>query len=117
MSASDLLAPVPKIPLPMEPRPELARFEQPVIAYGKVRYVGEPIAVVVADRAAQAEDALAAIEIDLEPLPTVMEGAESALANDKVWLFEEHATHHAMTITASRGDVEAAFCAAPYTRR
>ena len=43
-SAADLPAPVAKIPLRMEPRPELARFEQPVIAHGKVRYVGEPVA-------------------------------------------------------------------------
>ena len=114
-SAADLSAPIPKIPLRMEPRPELARFEQPVIAYGKVRYVGEPVAVVVADSAAQAQDAVASIEVDFEPLPAVTGGTQAAPEN--VWLFEEHRTHQAMTITAARGDADAAFRAAPYTRR
>ena len=44
-------------------------FEQPVIARAKVRYVGEPVAVVLADSAALAEDALDAIALDIEPLP------------------------------------------------
>ena len=38
--------------------PEFKPYQQPVIANDKVRYVGEPIAVVVADSAALAEDAL-----------------------------------------------------------
>ena len=38
--------------------PEFKPFQQPVIAHDKVRYVGEPVAVVVADSAALAEDAL-----------------------------------------------------------
>ena len=49
---------VPKIPLRLSPLPELVPFEQPVIAEKKVRYVGEPIALVVADSLALAEDAL-----------------------------------------------------------
>ena len=114
-SAADLPAPIPQIPLRMEPRPELARFEQPLIAHGKVRYVGEPIAVVVADSAAQAEDAVAAIEIDLEALPAITGGTQAT--PEYVWLFEEHPTHHAMTITAARGDADAVFREAPYTRR
>ena len=42
---------VPTIPLRQELLPVFKRFEQPVIAQGKVRYVGEPIAVVLADSA------------------------------------------------------------------
>ena len=59
---------VPTIPLRQEPLPASKRYEQPVIAVDKVRYVGEPIAVVVADSAALAEDALEAIVVDIEPL-------------------------------------------------
>src|SRR2546421_3247076 len=49
---------VPTIPLRLAPLPELVPYEQPVIAQTEVRYVGEPIALVVADSPAQAEDAL-----------------------------------------------------------
>ena len=50
ITAADLGGDVPLIPLRLAPLPEFERFRQPVIADGKVRYVGEPIAVVVADR-------------------------------------------------------------------
>ena len=49
ITAADIGDPVPKIPLRQEAMPEFTRFEQPVIAERKVRYVGEPIAVVIAD--------------------------------------------------------------------
>src|SRR6476646_1143327 len=39
----------PRIPLRLLPLPGTERFLQPVIASGRVRYVGEPIAVVLAD--------------------------------------------------------------------
>jgi carbon-monoxide dehydrogenase large subunit len=41
---------------------------RPVLAEARVRYVGEPIAVVVADTSARASDAAEAVEIDYEPL-------------------------------------------------
>ena len=52
ITAADIGATVPTIPLRQEPLPALRQYQQPVIAQGKVRYVGEPIAVVVADSAA-----------------------------------------------------------------
>ena len=48
------------------------------IAHDKVRYVGEPIAVVLAESAAIAEDALEAIVLDIEPLPAVADRAAAA---------------------------------------
>src|SRR4030088_2881401 len=45
---------VPMIPLRLLPLPGTERFLQPVIAADRVRYVGEPIAVVLADSAAPA---------------------------------------------------------------
>ena len=59
------------IPLRLIPLEAMRPFEQPVIAWEKVRYVGEPIAVVLADSAALAEDALDRIALDIEPLPVV----------------------------------------------
>src|SRR4051812_35931815 len=47
---------VPTIPLRLLPLPGTERFLQPVIATNRVRYVGEPIAVVLGDSAARAED-------------------------------------------------------------
>jgi len=106
---------VPMIPLRQEPLPELKRYEQPVIAAGKVRYVGEPLAVVIADSAALAEDALEAIRVDIEPLAAVAD--RDAARKDDVLLFEQTATNLPSTITAVRGDADAAFKDAPYVRR
>ncbi|MFN5699444.1 MAG: molybdopterin cofactor-binding domain-containing protein, partial [Betaproteobacteria bacterium] len=48
------------------------------LAMDRVRYVGEPLAVVMADTRAQAEDALDAIEVQYDLLPAVV-GIEAAL--------------------------------------
>jgi aerobic carbon-monoxide dehydrogenase large subunit len=50
-------------PMKTPPRPSLAK--------GKVRYVGEAVAVVVAETAVQAKDAAEAVELDIEDLPAV----------------------------------------------
>ncbi|WP_370301184.1 xanthine dehydrogenase family protein molybdopterin-binding subunit, partial [Pseudooceanicola sp.] len=52
----------------------------PVLAQGKVRHVGDPIAAVVADSPEQARDAAEAIETDIEELPAVMD-MKAALAD------------------------------------
>src|SRR5437763_145301 len=44
----------------------------------KVRFVGDPIAVVIADTVAQAKDAAEAVEVDIEPLPAVTRASEAA---------------------------------------
>ena len=46
---------------------------QPVLADGKVRHVGEAIAVCVADSRAEAEDLAAAVEVDFDELPAVVD--------------------------------------------
>src|SRR3989440_3501797 len=51
--------------------PALRACGQPVLAEGLVRYVGEPIAAVVAEPRAGAEDAAAAVSVDYEPLQVV----------------------------------------------
>ncbi len=50
------------------------------LASGKVRYVGDPVACVVAETALQARDAAEAIELDIEPLPAVSLASEAAKA-------------------------------------
>jgi len=49
----------------------------PVLAQGKVRHVGERVAVVVAQSAAQARDAAELVEVDYQPLPAVASAAKA----------------------------------------
>ncbi len=115
ITAADIGAAVPTIPLRQEPLPALRQYQQPVIAHRKVRYVGEPIAVVVAESAALAEDALEAIVVEIEPVAAVADRA--AARTGDVLLFEESGSNLASTMTAVRGDITQAFRAAAYTRR
>jgi carbon-monoxide dehydrogenase large subunit len=48
------------------------------LATDKVRFVGDPVAFVVATTLAQARDAAEAIELDIDPLPAVTDAAEAA---------------------------------------
>src|SRR3984957_7747917 len=60
---------VPTIPLRLLALPGTERFLQPAIAASRVRYVGEPIAVVLADSPALAEDGGGAVTLDIEEMP------------------------------------------------
>src|SRR5215510_1172659 len=113
--AQVLAGPIPVIPMRQEPTPQLKPYEQPVIAHGKVRYVGEPLALVVAESAALAEDALEHIDVEIEPLAAVAD-RDNARAGRSI-LFDATGTNLAITVTAVRGDADAAFKSAPYTRR
>ena len=55
--------------------------ERPALADGRVRFVGEEIALVIAETAAQARDAADLIEVDYEDLPVVI-GVERAIQPD-----------------------------------
>jgi carbon-monoxide dehydrogenase large subunit len=70
---------MPRIPMRQEPLPEIKPFEQPVIAHDKLRYVGEPLALVVAETLQQAQDALEAeSRTREEPSAAKAEGADGA---------------------------------------
>ena len=58
ITGADMHGGPPIIPMRLQPLPEFKPFEQPVIAHDKVRYVGEPIAVLLATSVAIGEDAL-----------------------------------------------------------
>lgn len=60
---------------------------QPVLAKDRVRYVGEQLAVIVAETRQQAFDALDVIKVEYEALPTVVD-AEAALKDDAPQLHE-----------------------------
>jgi carbon-monoxide dehydrogenase large subunit len=107
---------VPTIPLRHDPLPTARRYVQPIIAVDKVRFVGEAMAIVVADSIALGEDALEAIEVDIESLAAVVE--RDAARRGETLLFEETDGNCAGTIVATRGDdIKVVFKNAPYRRR
>ncbi|MGR3782232.1 MAG: xanthine dehydrogenase family protein molybdopterin-binding subunit [Albimonas sp.] len=64
----------PAMPFPGHDGPLLAP-ESAVFAYDRVRHVGEPLAVVIAESEAQARDALELAEVEIEPLEAVLDPA------------------------------------------
>lgn len=85
------------------------------LAERRVRYVGDPLAVVVAETALQARDAAEAVMADIAPLPAVTEPAEAAAAGAPV-LHEEAPDN--VVLDWKFGDmakVDASFAAAAHT--
>jgi carbon-monoxide dehydrogenase large subunit len=115
ITAADMPGGPPIIPMRLQPLPQFKPYEQPVIAHDKVRYVGEPIAVVLADSVASGEDALEAITVEIEPIPAVADWAIAAL--DASLLFEATGTNRSLIFEARKGDADTAFRDAPYVRR
>src|SRR6202162_6409266 len=115
ITAADLGDAIPLVPMRLQPMPEFEAFGQPVMARDKVRYVGEALAMVLADSAGVAEDALSAIEVDIEPLPAI--ATWQSAAKNETLLFEDKGSNVTMTFRAVLGDAAAAFKDAPYTRR
>jgi len=115
ITARDMPQGPPIIPMRLQPLPEFKPFEQPVIADRKVRYVGEPLAVVLAQSVALGEDAIEAIAVEIEPLPAVADWRVAR--RDESVLFDSAGTNRALTFNAVRGDADAAFASAPYRRR
>ena len=105
------------VPIPLLTRPEadfsaatdcvLAEQRLPILADERVHYIGQPIAVVVAEDRYRAEDALEAIEIGYTPLPVVTD-AEAALDVDSPVLFEHLDSNEAARLTYAFGDPGAA---------
>jgi carbon-monoxide dehydrogenase large subunit len=106
---------LPVIPLRLAPIEGVDRFLQPPIARDKVRFVGEPVAVVIAVSPEIAEDALERIELNIEPLPAVVNW-ETAAAPAAL-LFEENGSNTSARYTVGDGDIAKAFSQASYTRR
>src|SRR5260370_29956310 len=94
--------------------------DHPLFARDLIRYDGEPLAAIAADTLIQARDALAAIDVEVEPLPAVLSMAE-ALAPKTPLVHPDSREHQillaggaragniAWEATVVRGDVDAAF--------
>ncbi len=87
------------------------------LAKGKVRYVGDPVAFVVAETLLQAKDAAEAVAIDVEPLPSVT-AAEDAAKDGAPQLYDDVPNN--VSLDYHFGDAEAvksAFAAAAHVTR
>ncbi len=96
-------------PIPVRTASELDldAYLQPILARERVRYVGEPVAVVLAEDAYLAEDAAELIEVQYEELPVALEASE-AIGADAPQL-RGGTGNEAATLEMGYGDVEAAF--------
>ena len=97
------VAHIPRIPFRLTGLKTLEPYQQPVLADGVVRYVGEPVALVFAEDAYIAEDAAELVEIDIAPRDVVMN------ASDAPGAFDRGHTTEADVIRKGYGDVETAF--------
>jgi aerobic carbon-monoxide dehydrogenase large subunit len=114
VTATDIPEPIPTIPF-RRPNVMLLPYAQPVIAAKVVRYVGEPLAMVLAASAALAEDALQLVAIDIDALSPVVDWRASE--QGRTLLFHKTDSNVAALFTATRGDADAAFASADYVRR
>lgn len=115
LTGKDLGNKVPVIPLRLQPLPQLEAFHQPVLADGKVRYVGEPIAVVVAESQALAEDAAERVALEIDTLLPIAN--HSHAESKRSLLFEQHGSNVAITWKAFKGNADEAFEQAHYVGR
>jgi carbon-monoxide dehydrogenase large subunit len=98
---------VPHIPVRTATEHRLDEFLQPVLARDRVRYVGEPVAVVLAEDPYLAEDAAELIKVEYEALPVALD-ARAAIEDDAPQLRDE-VGNEAATLSMGYGDVEGAF--------
>ncbi len=106
-SGAELVRDMPTLEL-ITTLPGLKVPERRPLAVDRVRYVGDPLAVVLAEERSIAEDARELVEVDYEVLPAVID-PEAALAPDAPLLYEELGSNVAIQLASGGGDIEAAF--------
>tara|TARA_R110000868_G_scaffold104557_6_gene287960 strand:+ start:11153 stop:13540 length:2388 start_codon:yes stop_codon:yes gene_type:complete len=87
--------------------------DQPLIPHDKMRFVGEPYALVVAESRYLAEDAVELIEADFDPLPPVA-GPDAALADGAALLHDVLGRNIAAILHTTKGDGAKALDTAPH---
>ena len=97
------VAHIPRIPFRLTGLKTLEPYQQPILADGFVRYVGEPVAVVFADDAYLAEDAAELVEVAIEQRPALLH------ATDEPSPFAPGLGTEAEVIRKGYGDADAAF--------
>src|SRR6516165_544684 len=90
---------------------------QPLLAQSRVRYIGDPVAFIVAETSNQAKDAAEQIAVEYESLPAVI-GAEAALAPDAPSVWDDNPGNEAFFHEiGDKAAVEAAFARAGHITR
>ena len=110
---------LPPLPLRMGspvPGTELRAASRRALPRDKVRYVGEAVAVVVAESRYLAEDARDVIDVEYEVLPVVVSPA-AGVAPDAPLVWEELGDNIAAHIVQRVGDPDGAFAGAPHVLR
>src|SRR5687767_2059245 len=95
------------VPPPPVERMVFHQRTQVPLARGKVRHVGEPVALVVAESRYAAEDAVERIQVDYDPLPAVVD-LERALEPGAARVHEDLESNVAATVPQRKGDYAAA---------
>jgi CO/xanthine dehydrogenase Mo-binding subunit len=86
-----------------------------ILPHDKVRYVGQPVLAVAAKHEDAAEEAVRAVRVSYEDLPTVFDPKE-AMASGAPLVHEEKGSNIAASFTLEKGDVERAFEGSDYIR-
>ena len=89
---------------------------RPLLAVDRVRHVGDPIAVVVADSLYAAADAADRVLLDLAPRPAVVDPF-AALAADAPRLYDHWPDNRSLLVAAGFGDIDSAFAEAAHVSR
>jgi carbon-monoxide dehydrogenase large subunit len=96
---------------------EMKKPKRPALAADKVRFVGDPIAFVVAQTPGEARDAAEAVVVDIDPLPAVTRASEAAKPGAPQ-LYDEAPGNLALDYHYGAADkVAAAFAAAAHVTR
>ena len=93
---------------------ELNIPDQPILARDKACHVGEPIAAVVAEDRYSAEDAVALVDIEWEPLPPVV-GIDEALDQSSPPVHDALTSNVIARVGMRKGDVAAVFASGART--
>jgi carbon-monoxide dehydrogenase large subunit len=104
------------VPPPPIPRTTFNQRTQVPLAKDKIRHVGEPLAIVIAECRYIAEDALADIELEFEPLPAVV-GLEQALAAGATLVHDDLRSNIAAHVRQTKGNYAAASARADHIVR
>ncbi len=103
------VADIPPIGFRLTGLTQLEPYRQYVLAHDRVRYVGEPVAVVFATDPYLAEDAADLVELDIEALPALLDAAAEPGA-----VRRQRCSTEPTVIEKAYGDVDAAFAGAAH---
>lgn len=95
-------------PLPPQMFDVMNKQGRTVLAEGRARYLGEPVAVVLAEDPRAAADGAEAVRVEYEPLPPVLD-PETALLPSSPLIYPESGSNAGIRLKREQGDVDGAF--------